>query len=325
MHKLLCTLLAVLGTGVLAAANPGPGQWQLSGDFVYLMPTLDDTYFVIDSPTASAFPSGIRKDNAPDFHPGFRVGLTYGFCDCCRTLRLDYTYLGFKQTDTVTGTNLWATKGRPDMISQFQDYSGEAASRLQYLYQRVNATMAQPVMDCCGLNVSLRYGLEYAFLRLNEEYAYVSATTIGLGREKSHTWGVGPQIGFDLEYELCKYSDCCPGTLSINFCSSASLLTGQTENSIFNSTATTTTTTQLDVNSRNTWRIIPALHANIGLNYDMCICGYQGALEVGYEFNSYLRGLSRVNFPDDSADSLCANSYCNFDVQGLYVSARVSF
>ena len=75
----------------------------------------------------------------------------------------------------------------------------------------------------------------------------------------------------------------------------------------------------------HTWRIMPALHARVGLDYLIRGSWVGVSVGVGYEFNSYLRALTRVTFPDDVSDGLCMTNYYNFDMQGLIVSAALAF
>ena len=59
--SLLFSLLTLV-TGSISARDllPGRGQWEISGDFLYLMPSVDETYFVINADGAT-FPRGERE------------------------------------------------------------------------------------------------------------------------------------------------------------------------------------------------------------------------------------------------------------------------
>lgn len=331
MRKLIrfCTMAMILSASSLSAnSHAGAGEWEINAQFLLLKPTFDDTYFVIKSPTSTTFPNGEREHNDFHFEPGFRVGAAYSFCDCPRELLVSYTYLEDDHTKTITGTNLWGTLGRPDFTSGFENFAGSAQSKLDFLYQRLDALYAQEIYNCCGLDVYVQAGLEAAYVRLQEDYAYTNVPTIGaptIGRidQRSRTSGVGPELGFALDYDFCQSSY---GSFSITFLASGSLLASDSstrgQNTVFDGTVTDTL---LNVKDRSTWRVIPALHARAGLNYDVRWSCFDLGLEVGYEFSSYLRALSRAGFPDDVADGLAFTHYYNFDVQGLYVSASFRF
>lgn len=308
-----------------SAANydPSNGQWKVIGEYLYWQPSVDDTYFVIDSPESTTFPNGTRKNNDFNFHSGYRVGGAFLFCDCERELQITYTNLNFKQNKEVAGDFLWATVGRPDVVSAFESFAGTADSGLKFTYQNIDAFYAQQLFDCCGLDFGVQIGLEAVELKLHETYTYTSATTTAIIHQHCKTNGIGPKLGFAIGYELYQSDNCtCPGTLSLNVISSGSILAADTKTS---SDDSLDGVLDLDVSDKKAWRVIPALHARVGLNYDTTFSCVDASLEIGYEFTSFLRGLSRHSFADDVGDGFCSSNYYNFDMQGLYVSASVTF
>jgi len=323
--QLCATLLAVGAGSLFADSHPSPGSWEITGEFLYMMPTLDDTYFVIESDVTTTSPNGTRLNNDFNFKPGFRVGGAYSLCECDADFSASYTYLKAKQNKTVSGDFLWATVGSADLVSGFENYAGTASSRLNLLYERVDASYDQLAFKCCGTDVYVKLGLEAAFLKLNENYAYQTNATSSIAstvHQSSRSWGVGPQIGFEFDYALFSGSSCSPGTLSLNVLSTGSLLVGESHTTTQNTVAGVAT---VNIKDKKTTRIVPALHARVGLNYETTISCLDTAFGLGYEFSSYLRGLSRSEFGDDVADGLCSTNYYNFDVQGLYINATVAF
>lgn len=322
----LSALLMTAAAGSLAANFAGTdGNFRVTGEYLYLMPSIDDTYFVIDSPETTTFPNGKRKNNDFDFHSGFRVGVGYS-CDDNSELSVSYARLSFNQSKTVTGDFLWATLGRADFTSSFENYTGTASSKHDYTYQRLDALYGQKLFDCSNFSFGVAFGLEAAELRLTDNFTYVSAAeggSIGTVHQHSRTRGIGPELGFGLDYLLYKGDACsCPGSLSFRASTSGSLLAADTKSDANN---VLDTATILDVSESKSWRVIPALHARVGLNYDFGFSCLDASLGIGYEFTSYIRGLSRVAYPDDVADGLSYNQYDNFDLQGLYVSGSVRF
>lgn len=324
----LFALLTTLGMGPLnaaAAANfdPSNGQWRVIGEYLYWQPSVDDTYFVIDSPVTTTFPNGKKRNNDFNFHSGYRVGGAFLFCDCEREVQITYTNLNFTQNKEIAGDFLWATVGRADLVSSFENYAGTADSGLKFTYQNVDAFYAQQLYDCCGLDFGVQIGLEAVELKLHETYAYTSDASTALIHQHCKTNAIGPKIGFAIGYEIYKGDSCgCPGTLSLNVLTSGSLLAADTKTTVDNVLGGETI---LDVSDKKSWRVVPALHARAGLNYDMEFSCVDASLEIGYEFTSFLRGLSRQSYPDDVADGLTFNNYYNFDMQGLYVSGSVTF
>ena len=295
--------------------------WAFSAGWLFLKPTLDNTYFALNSGSSTTFPNGTRINNELDYQSAFRVGAAYEFCDSKRVLQVNYTSLDASQSETVAGDFLWATLGRADFASAFENYAGTASSSLDLSYQRIDASFSQP-WPVYKDNVYFRYGVEYANLDLREDYTYVSAGTTGTIAQESNTVGVGPEFGVGIDHALVPSNSWMPGALSMNMVTTASLLVGQSNGHVNNFLGVTPL---LDVVDDNASRLIPALHARIDLNYDVCIGNCQTTLTIGYEFHSYIRALTRVAFPDDVADGLSTNHYDNFDLHGLFASATVGF
>lgn len=330
MKNLILSLLGVLCIGSAHAhLHPGPGKFGVTAEYLYFMPSFDDTYFVVDSSDAALL-VGERLNNDFDYRSGYRIGAAYGFCGSCqRTLEVTYSHLNGSHNRNVAGTDLFATIGPADLVSGFESYEGVASASNSIQYNRVDGLFAQSVFDCCGTNVHFLFGLEWASLHLNENYAYTSATLLGELSQKSRAWGVGPEVGFEVDYAFFECNQgCMPGTVSLIVKSTASLLSARSYTSIG---AVTTTipggivTILDDLTDENTWRVIPALHARIGLGFDTNVCGWGSSFEIGYEYSSYIRGFGRATLPDDVADGLVITQYNNYDLQGLYVSASVSF
>jgi len=313
-------------SALLAHRQPQPGGWAVEGTYLYLLPSIDDTYFVLDSPIGSFGTNGVqgtRKNNDFCFASGFRAGGTYAFCECDRSLSAYYTRLKTQQTRTVSGQFLTPI-GSLRTLEAIDPYAGSATSTNDLLYQRVDGLLSQQLLCCCNINVFLHGGLEYAYFRLNEQDDYRANTgAFASVNEKVNTWGVGPQVGFRGDYDVCTFNSCCPGILSVNVLASGALLASKT--SYFTDQVTSNAALSTQVADEATWRIIPALHLRFGFNYLACFSCFNASLEVGYEFNSYLRNGARVVYLDDSAQGLSTTNFYNLDLQGLYVSAIFSF
>lgn len=297
-------------------------DWEVTAEFLYMAPSFDDNYFVIKSPVTSTNPNGQRDFNSVGFNPGFRIGGALDLDSCGRQIEIYYTRLRADHTKTVRGDFLWATQGRPDIASVFDNYSGLARSYVDALYQRIDADVIQAVCLNNGLSVSFLAGLEWAYLDVVENINYISAVNNAFIGQESKIWGIGPQVGFILGYHLWDNSCSCPGTLSFVARSTVSLLASNDQaksHDVLNSEA------QLDVRNAASWRVIPALHLRLGLNYLMQISCYDVGFEIGYAFDSYIRGYTRQTYLDDIADALTINHYGDFDLQGLYVNGTFKY
>lgn len=322
--------MAILCIGTVHADNhPAPGKFGVTAEFLYFMPSIDDTYFAFAGtrPTVVTDPQVTRLNNDFNYKPGYRVGAVYAFCACERSVEATYTHLNGSQNRTVTGTVLSGTLGSADFLSQFENFSGSATSNLNAKYDRVDGLFSQSIFDCCKTNIHVLIGLEWANLRMNENYTYSAATLVGINNLSSRTWGVGPEFGFEIDYGLYECQGCLPGALSLVVKSTGSLLSSETKTTVstFTTPAQGAVAVYSNLNDEKGWRVIPALHTRIGLGFTTTICRMASSLEIGYEYSSYIRGYARTTQPDDVADALYITNYNNYDLQGLYVSASVSF
>lgn len=334
MFKKLCllTLLGVAQIGSLSAyLRPAAGAWGLEAEFLYFMPSFGDTYYVGDIHqavfgTATISSSSFTKRNNDfDFIPGFRVGGAYGLCDC-NELIVRYSRLSKDQNDTTTGL-LFQVQGR--LPSSF--FNGTASSDLDLLYQNVDLLYGFGAYNGCKLNLDVQGGLEFAYIRLNENVVVSGLPNGGTtpitytNRAKEKTWGIGPQLGFDLSYDFSGWCGLCDNALAFVSRASGSLLVSETT---FNQNSTSNVGYYI-VSDESTWRMVPAVHARLGLNYATCFSCVNAAFEIGYEFNCYIDGFMREKFTDGAAalnnNAYSFSQFTNFGTNGLYVSAGVTF
>ena len=307
--------------------QPCPDAWRLSADFLYFMPTVDDTYFAINSPIAGDFTLlGTRNNNNFGFNPGFRVGAEYAFCQSRRDIQIFYTYLHAEQSKTIFGSDIWATVGSTEFSSAFNYYSGSASSQLKLLYQRLDFNVSQHIIDAHGFNLYVQPGLEYAYLRLQQSYQFERPGIPGTVYQQSRGWGIGPQLGLGFDSNLyqgllgSKRSIGHAVTVSSLF--SSSILTGQGRTWELDAREGSVTN---DLRDELAWRVIPAMHARVGLAYLVHGSCMGASLSAGYEFNTYIRGLAKTTFPNTASPSNCVTNYYNFDVQGLDISVAFTF
>lgn len=300
-----------------------PDLVRFSADFLYLRPTLDDTYFVLNGGMTAGSSQGQRFNNDFGFKPAFRVGFEGSLCSSKRAFKSFYSYLSGSSSKTVSGSALGATVGSSDVISAFDGYSGNASSDIHLLFQRAEALFTQQILESRGMYFYIQPGLEFAYMRVNEDLTYNSGSSTATVGRKSRAWGVGPELGLAFDYNFYQGQLTCRTThaFTINSLFSGSLLVGggRGYNNQTNGSAIA------NVKDQAAARTIPALHAKVGLNYLIrgSACGFTTTL--GYEFNSYIRAIAKGVFTDDVADSAMLTNYYNFDLQGLYVSESISF
>lgn len=333
MLKYVTILACVIASPLLVGSHPAPGQWGITGEYLYMKPSVDDTYFVVDSPTptVNTILEGKEKNNNFDFESGYRIGLKHEFCECDRGLALFYTNLDAKQSKTINGNNLSPSVGIETFTIGMTAYTGKASSKVNAKYQRVDALFSQGICDCSCFDLRLLAGLEYADLKVHQHLNYqptevVEGSFSSRVKEKSSTQAVGPEIGFDLDVELCQFAQCMSGGLNLKVFSTGSLLVGRTK-SAMDIVYITSTDDNLfyDVSQEASTRIIPAFHMGIGLDYNFCVCDREISIGVGYEFNTYIKSLLNTKNSSTTGNGLTNSEYSDYALQGLTVSLSVNF
>ncbi len=302
------------------AGNAGSRGFHIVGELLIVQPTLDDSYFVLTAPSSNV-PSGQRKNNEYDGEPAFRFGVGYAVGDTGRELELGYTWIDAEASETVGGTNLSAALGSPDFASSFEDYAGVASADSEFSFQRIDAQVIQS-WDLSDAEFNLRFGVEWVDFRVSEEYVFVNAVTAGLVHGASRSWGIGPDVGIGLRYDICQACG-IPGVFSLNLGSSVGLVLGETHS---RTTELITGVAPNAVRDDETSRVIPSLHARGGFSYAVPVAERVGlSVNVGYQIDSYLDGARRIAFVDDVADGLASTDSYDVSVQGLYASLGVVF
>lgn len=323
MKKLL--ILTFLGLQSLSAyTHPEVGSFAVQGEFLYFLPTVEDTFYALRDPAPFGTNSN-KRNNDYDFTPGYRIEASYGFCGDAELI-VRYSNLHSSAYDEIRVQGDDAIRAINTNLLEASDFSF-ASSQLSLRYQNVDALYGMRLWNGCKFNFKIQGGLEYASIKQNETSTYSLPFYSTVYEEK--TWGIGPQLGINFDYQLFNLSCRCPGTLSFVSRASSSLLVSETTykdnevniDSFFGDRF-------FNVQDDAAWRIVPAWHARFGLNYEACFSCMNASFEIGYEFNQYLRAISRELFMTSAGvtGSMQARSnYNDFGMNGLYVALGLGF
>src|SRR5262249_46795358 len=103
------------------------GGIRMFGELLFVKPTLDDTTFVVRSPSSAPVPTGQRINDDFDYEPAFRIGAGYELASG-RTVEASYARLEANASQVVAGDFLFATRGSPVWGGTFDGYPGFAAA-----------------------------------------------------------------------------------------------------------------------------------------------------------------------------------------------------
>jgi len=297
-------------------------QWSFDSQFIYLLPSLDDTSFVT---TGAALPFGgltvdepygKRKNNDLRFTPGFRVKAATALPNCDGEFAAFYTYLYSKKSRTVVGSHLFATDS---FVSALTDFTGYASSKNKLQFQNVDAWYFKPLYNLHCFNLNLITGAEFASIRWHQVHTYVAIDTSEFDKigRRLRSWGIGPELGLDAEYTVAEFDCTCPSRLNVNFLGTGSLLASKTYNRLRESSSSSPNLKLLD---EPTWRVVPALHARVGVSYEMLFSCITTSIEAGYEFNAYFRAFSKQLF-----FNAVGTGFYNLNIHGLFAGIHFFF
>ena len=309
---LLFALLAL--SPLFAITEPCPGGFGVSGEWLYMLPSIDQPEFVIDSSSSSS-PIGRRVANEQSWHSGYRLESIYSFCNGENDVRIRWTHFpGFSESKTVTGSNLFGILNHP--ASAFNGQSGTASIDDEFHFFFLDALFGQRIVCDSRFSLLLQAGFQTGFLRLKEKVNYLGNSSSLRLKIRSKTWGIGPEVGLEGKYNLWR---------CLNF-------TGRFQGALLVSERNARYQDELngssliaDVKNEAYWNLIPTSDLKFGFSREWpCNC-FNFDLEVGYEILTYYDGIQRIFFVDNSNTGSSFNENMTFTLQGPYVHAGIAF
>lgn len=292
--------------------NSNRYEFGVYGEWIYFQPKFDNSYFVLDGAASALGGGGTRIKNEPNYHSGFRVGADFVFCSTAVDLR--YTQLTESYSKNVTG-NLFALVGDGTFVdltltNAFADSS--------FKYYAGQALLSQRIFDWCALGCDVHAGAHYAYLSNHNTFSFAPSATPRIVKEKASYWGVGPELGLDLDFNLgCDFA--------IVGRASTALLLGRSKSTLH-------INQDIFVNFENEsdWRFVPIQNYRLGVNY--CLnpsCWYvKFTIEAGYELLTYFRAfdtiVNRGNI-DNARDLESFDTFSDVGMNGPYVNLEISF
>lgn len=333
MYKYVLAGACILSAPLAADFHPDKGSWAGTVEYLIMEPSIDDTYFVIQEPNNLAAPpsgtvvliDGEQINNDFSYCSGVRLSAIYALPEGDRELRLVFTNLNASHNKSVSGSNLVASQGIENNTIG-NSFSGAASSHLFSHYQRLEGLFAQKFYYDWNVDLRMILGFEYADMKTNQAIIYApdSITNLVHINQNAKTWGVGPEVGFTFDYELCRLSAILPSALSFNVFSTASLLIGESGADVEINYAGGDITI-FDVTNENKLRITPALHMRVGFDYYFYLCNHKACVGLGYEFTDYINAISQIYNNSYFGNGFTRMERNDYYVQGLYLSLACAF
>lgn len=329
------TLMASALHADYSMCNPCDSSWNpcgglsLHGEFLWWKAQNNQNYARTTEALSSGGLTTTTDTNYPytfGWDPGYRVGFDYalGYCDNGYAIYGDFTY--FRSADNVefeviqpgTGSiiitsvlNSTYTINGPD---QREVYVGSGNLK----YERADFGLVKTSYENNWLSIQPKVAFTYVYVRqaFNEvvdRFVSVTSTTTSVGRGKFDFSGYGATLGLDVNYKI---------PLGFSLFSSLGItpLWGKwnTDTLVISSTILPTpavTSTRINQASQFVGRWI--YQANLGLQYDQCICDwFHVAARVGWEFQTL---VNQVNF------NRAGNDSSDININGLIAGIEVGF
>lgn len=313
-------------------------DFQIRLSVLVLKPTIDQNSYVISSTDnrsgVEIYPDGDRHLVKSDYDAGFRIETLSPVWPCQdNVLNLRFAYLRAYNSSDTTGPYLFDTVGYPGNGAQSPEdttYNGTAKMRHHYLYYGADATLNRPLFDDCFDNLTLLFGLHYAYVKFKQKFTSAGTfqgetvlTSHNDFRLKSSFWGIGPEVGVDYNYLLPCFRAC--GDFGVNANFRGMLLASLNDAKVSD---VTNRTGPVGVNVKNKHAILrlnPAFHAQLGVNYAYCGDCFNTFFEVGYEFNWYSKCINKITSYDIGFAGDTFDAYEDLCLQGPFIRFNITF
>jgi hypothetical protein len=285
------------------------GDYELGAEFLWWKPCIQDldicgTY----EETLSEAIIDVDFDYkgiCPKWEPGLRVWFRYpeliGWCNL--GFKASYTYMHVNdrkkhENGEVIGFLIHPGFIGPERTNMVCEGSYESfCHELDALFY---------FDGCCGVCQSIEpyFGLAALFLEqeLKVDHSFDQGELAGTAdvKWKSNAWGLGLRMGMAYHYY---YSRC----LSYYAFGQGTILAAS-QSGKQSQEYRGTESIDLSLDDTNCWSCVPGFHLGLGAVYDFCVCDFDLALQIGYEFKKWFGIRKHRRFYGDNTQSEIAFS-----------------
>ncbi len=323
MKKIL-TFLCILSASLLHASYEECGCFTVAGEWLYLMPSFDQSEYVMNGSAASQLNNDLSERIGVDqqFASGYRIDLSYL---CCHPISLRYTHFGADPKDSVSSSsdNLYQILGTPS-TSALSGTVGDATFTRFYKYDTIEGLVSFFCWSRCAWNTDFQAGAQYAYLRVEECANYFNSNAVE--RQFLETYmearQFGPEVAFDSNWYFLKclaFKTRFQGAFLSSW-NRSTMMIQDVDGSRGNFK-----------NVPNFWHVNFHLAVRFGLQFSHQvsipkICGCLGMnIEGGYEWSVRTKAVNRMYFVDDSNEGFSLNEWSDLTLQGPYVRMNFCF
>lgn len=279
--------------------------FEAKADYLYFQPFFNNDYIANpngdDESPFNLQPGGPGKKNDFNFASGYRLNALYGTSNSLiNGAGLRLTHLPAHHTKKI------------NFPSSLPFSTATSDHSLTYYAAELFATV--PIFEVCRLSFSIQPGLHYAFMTFRSSLEF---PTLGpILKEKSQTWGIGPELALNLNYQFCDW-------LALKGDLIGGLLVSKAK-AHFQMGSSSQGAPLTSGNPKTLTKVFPFWETSLAACLSFCIGSHQVDVEIGYEYLTYPNFIDRIQFPSNG-NSIIDNVFSNFDFQGPYVSLSYSF
>jgi hypothetical protein len=337
---------------ILRKCPPNDLNFEFFGQWLFLQPNGSNIYYAAEAfpfNTSIAVPAVSPNwkifEIDPDYHSGFEVGLNWLLPKSDMNIELNWERLHAQDKDSMHVTPLSYATG--NMVGPIYDIGPNSAAYTQakgkaiFHFDEANLFVGKSICFVKNLRMRLHLGASFAKIKqkITSQYANDSAQTNRNIATVSNFWGVGPQLGLDLDFRIVR-------NFYFTGNSNASLYMGRLRNhTTFKSN--TPALAAIDVAEPNVQhtkvpnrsQLVPGFEERLGFAYWHFFKHCEVNLGVGYVFQIYLNAVQSVDmltqalpnfapgtFPTMGVFAVTFNrTLSNFILTGPYVSLNIGF
>ena len=298
--------------------NDNSPLWTIGAEYLFLRPTIDRTTFALSNTVNPAlFPNGTSRSttfggdsikNEFCYHSGYSVFGSF-FFNCDNDITVKWCQLIASDSKDFTG-NFFPNRSDPYILTQYLLlpggidnltlglFEGSAQAHSSFKFRSLDATLGQKIFENQCVYLQLRGGVYLAEIKIDERFTYrdtvlippPSPPSVLSVRDKSRFMGVGPQLGLNIDVDLCQ-------GLYLQGGANASFLVSRLRKELL-STLLIPPTTLSNIGFRDNrhYKIVPEADLNFGLGYERCLLGYLVNLEIGFRAMIFFKCPAKFSF-----------------------------
>lgn len=326
--------------------------FEVFGEWLYLQPNGSNLYYAAEAfpydtslATPAVSPNWKIFEIDPSYHSAFKVGINFILPKNDLNIEFNWERLRGHDTDSMKVTPL--SYGTGNMVGPIYDIGPNSAEyktakgKATFLFDEANLFVGKTFCCMKDLNLRLYLGASFASIeqKISSYYANSSAATSRKIDANSKYWGIGPQVGLNLNYRMIN-------DFYLTGNSVISLYMGRLKNhTTFRSNSPSLATVGVaEPNIQQTVvphrsQLVPGFEERLGLAYMHAFKKWELKLGIGYLVQIYLNAVQSMDMLTQVLPGALAGSgptvgvfaltfnrtLSNFILTGPYASLGIDF